>query len=61
MAIDLGPDGVSSCIDSAGIGFMFAQRYHPAMKSIKAARVALKVCSLPTSWWYVIPCFPASN
>ncbi|MDQ3703322.1 MAG: anthranilate phosphoribosyltransferase [Chloroflexota bacterium] len=30
--ISLGPDGVARCIERAGIGFMFAQAYHPAMK-----------------------------
>jgi anthranilate phosphoribosyltransferase len=30
--IGLGPDGVARCIDQVGIGFMFAQAYHPAMK-----------------------------
>jgi anthranilate phosphoribosyltransferase len=30
--IDLGPDDVARCIERAGIGFMFAQAYHPAMK-----------------------------
>lgn len=30
--ISLGPDGVKNCIEQAGIGFMFAQAFHPAMK-----------------------------
>ncbi len=30
--INLGPEGVARCIEQAGIGFMFAQAYHPAMK-----------------------------
>jgi anthranilate phosphoribosyltransferase len=30
--ITLGPEGVARCIERAGIGFMFAQAYHPAMK-----------------------------
>ncbi|MDP6666246.1 MAG: anthranilate phosphoribosyltransferase [Dehalococcoidia bacterium] len=30
--IGLGPDGVKNCITEAGIGFMFAQAFHPAMK-----------------------------
>jgi anthranilate phosphoribosyltransferase len=30
--IALGPDGVARCIERTGIGFMFAQSYHPAMK-----------------------------
>jgi anthranilate phosphoribosyltransferase len=32
VKIDLGPDGVARCIDEAGIGFMFAPRFHPAMR-----------------------------
>jgi anthranilate phosphoribosyltransferase len=32
VKIDLGPDGVARCVDEAGIGFMFAPRYHPAMR-----------------------------
>ncbi len=30
--IDLSPEGVAACIDKAGFGFMFAQRYHPSMR-----------------------------
>jgi anthranilate phosphoribosyltransferase len=30
--IGLGPDAVARCIERTGIGFMFAQSYHPAMK-----------------------------
>ncbi|MGH2354618.1 MAG: anthranilate phosphoribosyltransferase, partial [Chloroflexota bacterium] len=30
--ITLGPEAVARCIEQAGIGFMFAQTYHPAMK-----------------------------
>ncbi len=30
--IMLGPEAVKNCIDQAGIGFMFAQAFHPAMK-----------------------------
>ena len=32
VKIDLGPEGVMHCIREAGIGFMFAQEFHPAMK-----------------------------
>ena len=32
VKIDLGPDGVKRCMEEAGIGFMFAPRFHPAMK-----------------------------
>jgi len=30
--IGLGPDGVKRCLEEVGIGFMFAQAFHPAMK-----------------------------
>ena len=30
--LDLTPDGVKHCIDSVGVGFMFAQKHHGAMK-----------------------------
>jgi anthranilate phosphoribosyltransferase len=30
--IGLGPEDVARCIERVGIGFMFAQAYHPAMK-----------------------------
>ncbi|MGI8423167.1 MAG: anthranilate phosphoribosyltransferase, partial [Chloroflexota bacterium] len=30
--ISLGPDAVAKCIERAGMGFMFAPAYHPAMK-----------------------------
>jgi anthranilate phosphoribosyltransferase len=30
--IDLSPEQVAFCIDQVGIGFMFAPRFHPAMK-----------------------------
>jgi anthranilate phosphoribosyltransferase len=39
--IDLPPDGITACIDEAGIGFMFAPAHHPAMKNVGATRVEL--------------------
>ena len=30
--IELGPEGVGACVRDVGVGFMFAPRYHPAMK-----------------------------
>jgi anthranilate phosphoribosyltransferase len=30
--ITLGPQGVAECIEKTGVGFMFAQVFHPAMK-----------------------------
>ena len=32
MNIELGPEGVARCIEEAGYGFMFAQKFHPSMK-----------------------------
>jgi len=32
VKIDLGPDGVSRCIEDAGIGFMFAPVFHPSFR-----------------------------
>ena len=32
VQIELGPEAVARCIEDVGIGFMFAQAYHPAMK-----------------------------
>ena len=32
MQIELGPEGVGACVREVGVGFMFAPRYHPAMK-----------------------------
>lgn len=36
--IDLSPAAVAACIDRAGIGFMFAQAFHPAMKHAAGPR-----------------------
>lgn len=32
VAIEIDPDGVLACIESAGIGFCFAPRYHPSFR-----------------------------
>jgi anthranilate phosphoribosyltransferase len=32
VAIELGPSGVAACIETAGIGFCLAPRYHPAFR-----------------------------
>jgi anthranilate phosphoribosyltransferase len=32
VKIDLGPEGVARCVEEARIGFMFAPRFHPAMR-----------------------------
>ncbi|XP_062075153.1 anthranilate phosphoribosyltransferase, chloroplastic-like [Humulus lupulus] len=43
IVIDLEPEGVSSCVKEAGIGFMMAPTYHPAMKLVCSIRKKLKV------------------
>jgi hypothetical protein len=42
VAIDLGPAGVAACLAAANVGFMYAPRYHPAMKAVRPVRGALK-------------------
>lgn len=36
--IDLSPEAVKQCIEQAGVGFMFAQGFHPAMKFVAPLR-----------------------
>ncbi|XP_062112574.1 anthranilate phosphoribosyltransferase, chloroplastic-like [Humulus lupulus] len=43
IAIDLKPEGVSSCVKEVGIGFMMAPTYHPAMKLVRSVTEKLKV------------------
>jgi anthranilate phosphoribosyltransferase len=38
VKIDLGADAVTRCIEEAGIGFMFAPMFHPAMKYAASPR-----------------------
>src|SRR3954471_4364927 len=38
VAIDIGPEGVAHCVESAGVGFCFAPRYHPSMRFLGPAR-----------------------
>lgn len=39
--LELKPDQISTCIDKAGLGFMFAPAHHSAMKHVGPARVEL--------------------
>ncbi len=41
VKLDIEPDMISRCIREAGIGFMFAQLHHPAMRHVGPARVEL--------------------
>jgi anthranilate phosphoribosyltransferase len=43
VAIELGPEGVARCVAEAGMGFCFAQRYHPAMRFVGPVRKELGV------------------
>ncbi len=38
VAIELDPTGVARCVEGAGIGFCFAQRYHPAFRFAAPSR-----------------------
>ena len=41
VKIDLGPKEVARCIEKVGIGFLFAPRFHPAMKHVAPVRKEL--------------------
>jgi anthranilate phosphoribosyltransferase len=41
VKIDAAPDVIAQCIDEAGVGFMFAPMFHPAMKYVQPVRKAL--------------------
>jgi anthranilate phosphoribosyltransferase len=43
VAIEIGPVGVARCVAEAGIGFCFAQRFHPAMRYVGPVRKELGV------------------
>jgi anthranilate phosphoribosyltransferase len=50
--IELDAAGVERCLDEAGIGFMFARRFHPAMAHVAPVRAELKV---PTAFNFLGP------
>lgn len=39
--LDIGPALISRCVSDAGLGFMFAQLHHPAMRHVGPTRVEL--------------------
>ena len=41
VSLDLSPEQVGRAIDEVGIGFMFAQKFHPAMKHVGPIRAEL--------------------
>jgi anthranilate phosphoribosyltransferase len=38
VRIDLGAERVAACLDEVGLGFLFAQQFHPAMRHVAAPR-----------------------
>jgi len=52
VAIEIGPEGVARCVAEAGMGFCFAQRFHPAMRFVGPVRKELGV---PTVFNYLGP------
>jgi anthranilate phosphoribosyltransferase len=43
VRIDLGPDEVARCVDEVGVAFMFAPRYHPAMRHASPVRREIRI------------------
>lgn len=43
VAIDLGPEAAARVLDQVGITFLFARRYHPAMRHVAPVRTALRL------------------
>jgi anthranilate phosphoribosyltransferase len=43
VRIELAPEQVAACLDEVGMGFLFAQLFHPAMRHVAAARRELGV------------------
>jgi anthranilate phosphoribosyltransferase len=52
VVADLGPKGVTRCIDEVGMGFCFAPRFHPAMRFAAPVR---KELGIPTVFNYLGP------
>jgi len=44
--LNISPEQVKHCVDSIGVGFMFAQKHHGAMKHVKEPRQQLGVRTL---------------
>lgn len=41
VRLDISPETFRKCLDEAGVGFLFAQMYHPAFKAVGPVRVEL--------------------
>jgi anthranilate phosphoribosyltransferase len=52
VAVEIGPEGVARCVREAGMGFCFAQRFHPAMRFVGPVR---KEIGVPTVFNFLGP------
>ena len=52
VVVDLGPEGVASCVAEAGMGFCFAPRYHPGYRHVGPVRRQL---GIPTVFNFLGP------
>jgi anthranilate phosphoribosyltransferase len=43
VRIDLGPEDAARCVDEAGLAFLFAPRYHPAMRHASPVRREIRI------------------
>lgn len=41
IRLDISPEAFRKCLDEAGVGFLFAQMYHPAFKAVAPVRAEL--------------------
>jgi anthranilate phosphoribosyltransferase len=48
VAIDLSPDDLKECVETHGLGFIFARAYHPAFRAVAEMRARLARQSTPT-------------
>jgi anthranilate phosphoribosyltransferase len=48
VKIDLAPEALRRCVETHGLGFLFAPAYHPAFKAIVPVRQALAAEGIPT-------------
>lgn len=46
VPLELSAEAVARCVDEVGIGFMFAPRFHPAMRHVAALRRSLGIRTL---------------
>ncbi len=46
VRIDLGPEAIADCVDEVGVAFMFAARFHPAMRHAAPVRREIGIRTL---------------